>query len=97
MSNFESFLKTGTTFTAFSSEEKTAVMKERLTKSANCFKISFFKKEGTLFGPKALLELIEDKMLAISSLSVCCRNIVLYYHLKSLRYFAPIVTAIEAE
>ena len=30
-----------------------------------------------LFGPEALLELREDMMLAISSLSVGCRNIVL--------------------
>ena len=36
-----------------------------------------------LFGPEALLELREDMMLAISSLSVVCRNIVYdYFHLK---------------
>ena len=32
---------------------------------------------GILFGPEALLGLREDLMLAISSLSVDCRNIVL--------------------
>ena len=32
-----------------------------------------------LFGPEALLELREDMMLAISSLSVGCRNIVLLF------------------
>ena len=33
--------KTGTTFAVLSTEEKTTVM--RLTKFANCFKISFFR------------------------------------------------------
>ena len=55
-------------------------MKERLNKSATCFGISFFKRnipQGILFGPEALLELRQDMILAISSLSVGCRNIVL--------------------
>ena len=56
-------------------------MKERLNKFANCFEISFFKRnnilKGILFGLEALLELREDMMLAISSLSVAWRNIVL--------------------
>ena len=55
-------------------------MKERLNKSTNCFEISFFGKNnilsGILFGTEASLELREDMMLAISSLSVGCRNIV---------------------
>ena len=33
--------------------------------------------QGILFGPQALLELREDVMLVISSLSVGCKNIVL--------------------
>ena len=33
--------------------------------------------EGILYGPEALSELREDMMLAISSLSVGCRNIAL--------------------
>ena len=41
--NFESFLKTGTTFAILRTEGKTPVMKERLNKSANCFEISFFR------------------------------------------------------
>ena len=32
-----------------------------------------------ILGPEALLELREDMMLAISSLSVGCRNIVLLF------------------
>ena len=56
-------------------------MKKRLNKSVNCFEISFYRRnnilQGILFGPEALLELREDMMLAISSLSVDCRNIVL--------------------
>ena len=63
-----------------STEGKTPVLKERLNKSANCFEISFFRRNnilsGILFGPEALLELREDIMLAIS-LSAGCRNIVL--------------------
>ena len=43
-SNFESFLKTGTTFAVLSTEGKTPVMKERLNKSANCFEMSFFRR-----------------------------------------------------
>ena len=73
-------LKTGTTFAVLSTEEKTPVMKERLNKSANCFEISFFRRNNILkvmlCGSEALLELREDMMLAISSLSVGCRNIV---------------------
>ena len=80
-SNFEFFLKTGTTFAVLSTEGKTPVIKERLNKSANCFEISFLRRnnilKGILFGPKALLELTEDMMLVISSLSVGCRDIVL--------------------
>ena len=56
-------------------------MKERLSKSANFFEIPFFRRnnilEGILFGPEVLLELRKDIMLAISSLLVGCRNIVL--------------------
>ena len=58
-------------------------MKERLNNSAKCFEISFFRRNtvllGTLFGPEALSELRENMMLAISSLSVGCRNIVLLF------------------
>ena len=78
--NFESFLKTGTAFAVLRAEGKTPVIKERLNKSASCFKISFFGRNilyGILFGSEVLLELREDMMLAISSLSVGCRNIVL--------------------
>ena len=56
-------------------------MKERLNKSGNYFKISFFRRnnilQGILFRPEALSELRQDMMMAISSLSVGCRNIVL--------------------
>ena len=56
-------------------------MKDSLNKSANCFEISFFRRNsipyGILFGPEALLELREDMIFAISSLSVGCRKIVL--------------------
>ena len=56
-------------------------MKERLNNSANCLEILFFRRdnilEGILFVPEALLELRGDMVLAISSLSVGCRNIVL--------------------
>ena len=56
-------------------------MKERLNKSANFLEISFLRKNnilsGVLFSPEALLVLTEHMMLAISSLSVGCRNIVL--------------------
>ena len=42
---------------------------------------SFFKRNnilnGMLFGSEALLKLREDMMLAISFLSVGCRNVVL--------------------
>ena len=38
-----------------------------------------FYKVYILFGPEALLELREDMMLAISSLSVGCRNIVIIF------------------
>ena len=77
---FNIFSKTATTFAVLSTEGKTPVVKKRLNKSANCFEISFFRRndilQGILFGPEALLELREDMMLAISSLSVGCRNIV---------------------
>ena len=60
---------------------RTPVMKERLNKYAHYFEISFFERNdfvlGIPFVPEALLELREDMMLAISSLSVGCRNIVL--------------------
>ena len=58
-------------------------MKERLTKSASCFGISFFRRNnilyGILFEPEALLELRVDMMLGISSLSLGYRNIVLLF------------------
>ena len=58
-------------------------MKERLSKSVNCFEVSFLRRNsvllGVLFGREALLELREDVMLAISSLSVGCKNIVLLH------------------
>ena len=38
--------------------------------------------ESILFGPEALLQLREDMMLAIASLSVGCRNIVLLLSLE---------------
>ena len=64
-------------------EGKTPVTKERLNKSAYCFKMSFFRRThilyGILSGPETLLELREDMMLVISSLSVGCRNIVLSF------------------
>ena len=59
-------------FCSFEYQWETPVMKGRSNKSANCFEISFFR----LFGLEAILELREDMMLAISSLSVGCRNIV---------------------
>ena len=47
-----------------STEGKIPVKKERLNKSANCFEMSFFRRNnilwGILFGPEALLELRED-------------------------------------
>ena len=46
--NFESFLKTGTTFAVLSTEGKTPVIKERLNKSANCFEISFLGRNNIL-------------------------------------------------
>ena len=56
-------------------------MKERLNNSTNFLEISFFLKndipQGILFGPEALLELREDMVLGIFSLSVGCRKIVL--------------------
>ena len=55
-------------------------MKGRLNKSANCFESSCFRGnnilQGILFVAEALLELKEDMILAIYSLSVGCRNIV---------------------
>ena len=51
-------------------------MKGRLNKSTNCFKISFSRK-NTTFGSEDLLELREDVMLDISSLSLDFRNSVL--------------------
>ena len=58
-------------------------MKERLNKSANCFKISLFWKNNNniLFGPEALLGMRENMILVISSLSVGCRNIALPFSL----------------
>ena len=38
--------------------------------------------ESILYGPEALLQLREDMMLAIASLSVGCRNIVLLLSLE---------------
>ena len=46
--NFESFLKTGTTFAVLSTEEKTPVKKERLNESASCFEMSFFRRNNIL-------------------------------------------------
>ena len=40
--DFQSLLKTGTTFAVLGTDEKIPAMKERLNKSANCFEISFF-------------------------------------------------------
>ena len=48
LQNFESFLKTGTTFAILKTERKTPVMKERLNKSVNCFEISFFRRNNIL-------------------------------------------------
>ena len=63
-----------------STEGKTLVMKERLNQSANCFDILYLRRnnilEGIVFGPEALLDLIEDMKFAISSLSVGCKNTV---------------------
>ena len=82
-SNFEFFIKTETTFAVSWTEEKTPVMKERLKKSANCFEMLFFRRNnilyGILFAPETSLELREDMMLAISSLSAGCKNIVLSF------------------
>ena len=62
-------------------EGKTPVMKKMLNKSANCLEIWFFRRnkilQGILFGLEALLELRENMVLAISSLSVGCTNILL--------------------
>ena len=76
-------------FAVLSKDGKTPVVKEKLNKSANCFKISCFRRnnilKGILFGPEALLdELREDMTLTISSLSVGCRNIVLSLSLERL-------------
>ena len=46
--NFESFLKTGTTFAVLSTEGKTSFKKVRLNKSANCFEMSFFRRNNIL-------------------------------------------------
>ena len=76
-------------------------MKERLNKSANCFEISFFRRnnflQGILFGPEALLELREDLMMAISSLSVGCRHILLLLSSEIFYAFFFVVSAIEAK
>ena len=52
-----------------------------LNKYVSCFNISFFRKnnilQGVQIGPEALLELREDMILAISSLSVGSRNTIL--------------------
>ena len=67
---------------------KTTVIKKRLNDSVNCFEISFFRRNNMLldilFGPKALLELRKDMMLAISSLLMSCRNIVLPFSIARL-------------
>ena len=42
-SNFESFLKPGTTFADLSTDGKPPVMKGRLNKSANCLEIPVFR------------------------------------------------------
>ena len=44
----ESFLKAGTTLGVLSTEGKTPVIEERLNKSADCFKISFFRRNNIL-------------------------------------------------
>ena len=58
-------------------------MSQRLNKSANYLEISFFRRNnvlwGILFEWEALSDLREDMMLAISSLSGGCRNIVLLF------------------
>ena len=75
------FLRTRTSLAVLSKGGKTPVMKERLNKSANCFEISFFRRnnvlQGILFGSEVFLEFRKDMMLAISSLLVGCRNIAL--------------------
>ena len=79
----ESFLKADTAFAVMSTKKKKkkTVMKERLNKSGNCFEISFLRRNNTLkgmvFGPEVLLECRYDMMLAIYSLSVGCRSIIL--------------------
>ena len=73
-------LKTGTAFAVLNTEGQPAVMKESLNKYDSWFEILFFRRNyilwGTLFEPEALLELREDIMLVISSLSVDYRIIV---------------------
>ena len=58
-------------------------MKKRLNISANCFEVSFFRRKNVLLRillePDASLDLRYDMMLAISSLSVGCRNIELLF------------------
>ena len=67
---------TGTTFAVLMTNGKAPIIKERLNKSANYFKISFFRRNGILQGiltvPEVLLELREerDMMLAVPALSV---------------------------
>ena len=60
-------------------------MKERSNKSSNCFESSIFRRNNILkdilFGPE-VLELREDMMLAIFSLSGSSRNIVLLISFK---------------
>ena len=41
-------LNSRTNFAVLSTEGKTPVMKEKLNKSANCFKISFFRRNNNL-------------------------------------------------
>ena len=41
-------LKTETASAVLSTKRRTPVMKERLNKSANCFKISFFRRNNIL-------------------------------------------------
>ena len=75
-------------------------MKKRSNKSPIASKFHYleeikFYKVYILFGTEALLNLSEDMMLAISSLSVDCRNIVLLLSFERLsekslcEYFMP--------
>ena len=79
-------------------------MKESLNKYANCFQISFFRRNNILFEPETLLELRKNMMLAVSSLSISCWNFVLPLPLEResenclCEYFVFfVVSAVEAK